>query len=251
MSIECSNEELKKYNEEYLKRYLPKDQLKEGLQRLEKDEPVQYIVGNVDFYGLILNVDKRVLIPRFETEQLVEKTYKYLQNHFSKPSIIDLGTGSGCIALALKKLIPSSTITAIDISKDALDVARFNAHKIGVDIIFKQNNMLHGLTEKYDVIISNPPYIANDEPIMDIVKNNEPHQALYAANHGLYFYEDILKNCSQNLSDKFFIAFEIGEKQGEAIKKLAYKYLKNIEVIIEKDWNKLDRFVFIRGGIWN
>ncbi len=225
---------------------MSEEKVEEGLKRLEQGEPVQYIIGNVDFYGFIFDVDRRVLIPRFETEELVEKTIKYIKNSFNYPiSIIDLGTGSGCIAITLKKLLSSSKVTAVDISSDALEVAIHNACKNEVDITFKKNDMLNGITDRFDVIISNPPYIDYDEEIMEIVSKNEPKIALYAENHGLYFYEDILKKCSKNLNDKFLIAFEIGQRQGEKIKDLALQYLENVEVRIEKDMRGLDRFVFI------
>ncbi len=244
--MKYTEEELKEYNIEYLKKYLSEEKLEEGLKRLEQGEPVQYIVGNVDFFGYLFDVDKRVLIPRFETEELVEKTVNYIKQYFDKNvSIIDLGTGSGCIAITLKKLLPRSNVTAVDISTSALAVASSNAVKNGVEITFKENDMLHNISDKFDVIISNPPYIDYEEEIMEVVKNNEPREALYADNHGLYFYEDILKNCSNNLSDKFLIAFEIGQTQGEEIKTIAHQYLNNIEVKVEKDMRGLDRFVFI------
>ncbi len=244
--MKYSEEELKEYNKEYLKKYVSEEQVEEGLKRLEQGEPVQYIIGNVDFYGFIFDVDRRVLIPRFETEELVEKTVNYIKNNFSTPiSIIDLGTGSGCIAITLKKLLPDSNVIAVDISSDALEVANHNAIKNEVDITFKENNMLNSISDKFDVIISNPPYIDYEEEIMEVVKRNEPAAALYADNHGLYFYEDILKSCSRNLKEKFLIAFEIGQKQGDEIKALAFQYLENVEVIVEKDMKGLDRFVFI------
>lgn len=235
-------------NREYLEQYLEKDKLEDGLKRLESGEPVQYIVGNMDFYGFNFDIDSRVLIPRFETEELVEKTINYLKDYKQDLSIIDLGTGSGCIAITLKKLLPSSNVTAVDLSTDALEVAKGNAKKLGADINFIQSDMLSNVTGKFDCIISNPPYIAYDEEIMEIVKNNEPHMALYADNNGLYFYEEILKNCSKFLNDKFLIAFEIGQTQGEAIKDLAHKYLSNITVSIEKDMQGLDRFVFVKSN---
>ena len=235
-------------NREYLEQYLEKDKLEDGLKRLESGEPVQYIVGNMDFYGFNFDIDSRVLIPRFETEELVEKTINYLKYYKQDLSIIDLGTGSGCIAITLKKLLPSSNVTAVDLSTDALEVAKGNAKKLGADINFIQSDMLSNATGKFDCIISNPPYIAYDEEIMEIVKNNEPHMALYADNNGLYFYEEILKNCSKFLNDKFLIAFEMGQTQGEAIKDLAHKYLSNITVSIEKDMQGLDRFVFIKSN---
>lgn len=244
--MKYTEEELKEYNRQYLKKYISAELLEDGLKRLESGEPVQYIIGNVDFYGFIFDVDRRVLIPRFETEELVEKTVKYIQENFDDNlSIIDLGTGSGCIAVTLKKLLPNSNVTAVDISSAALELASHNASNLKTEIMFKKNDMLHGIEDKFDVIISNPPYIDYEEEIMEVVKDNEPALALYADNHGLYFYEDILKTCSRNLKGKFLIAFEIGQTQGEDITKLAYQYLNNIDVKIEKDMKGLDRFVFI------
>ena len=233
---------------EYLKKYLKPDLLEQGLKRLENGEPVQYIIGNVDFYGYKFEIDKRVLIPRFETEELIEKTINYLKSFPDNVKIIELGTGSGCIAITLKKLLPQASITAVDISEQALEVARVNASNLKADITFIKSDMLDGVDGTFDVIISNPPYIAYDEEIMKIVKNNEPKQALYAANEGLYYYEQILKNCPKYLQNKFLIAFEIGQTQGEKIKSLAYKYLDNITVDIVKDIQGLDRFIFIKNN---
>ena len=230
---------------EYLKRYY-KGNIADAIKRLELGEPVQYIVGDVDFYGNILKVDKRVLIPRPETEELVEKTLKIIKEKFDKDiDILDLGTGSGCIPITLKKEVTKANVSAVDISLDALEVAKENANINNVNINFIHSDMFSNVKGKYDVIISNPPYIRHDEKIMDIVKNNEPHIALYADNKGLYFYEEILKNCSKYLKEQFLIAFEIGEEQGKDIVDLANKYLSNIEITVEKDFRKLDRFVFI------
>lgn len=230
---------------EYLKKYY-KGNIEDAIKRLDNGEPVQYIVGDVDFYGNILKVDKRVLIPRPETEELVEKTLKIIKDRFyGNIDILDLGTGSGCIPITLKKELPNANVSAIDISLDALEVAKENATINKVDINFIHSDMFDNATGRYDVIISNPPYIRYDEKIMDIVKNNEPHLALYAKDRGLYFYDNILQNCSNYLKDNFLIAFEIGEEQGAEVVDLANKYLTNIEVIVKKDFRKLDRFVFI------
>ena len=176
----------------YLEKYLPENKLKEGIERLQNGEPVQYIVGNVNFYGNEIKVNKNVLIPRFETEELVEYTISYIKKMFKeKINIIDLGTGSGCIAVTLKKKI-NSNVSAIDISKEALEVARENAKKNKVEIDFIQNDMLDNISNKFDVIISNPPYISKNEEIQDIVRKNEPSLALYADNEGLYYYEKII-----------------------------------------------------------
>lgn len=230
---------------EYLKKYLPSELFEEGLEKLQKGLPVQYIVGSTNFYGYEIKVNENVLIPRFETEELVEKTIGYIKKLFNgKIQIVDLGTGSGCISIALKKEIDAS-ITAVDISKKALEVAKENALKNDVSIEFLQGNMLEPLNKRYDVIISNPPYIGETEEIMDIVKNNEPKEALYAPNDGLYFYEIILKDAHKYLKDKFLIAFEIGYKQADKIKKIVLKYFDNSKIIVEKDLQGRDRFIFI------
>ncbi len=227
---------------EYLKKYYQGD-LGEAKKKLAAGLPVQYIVGNVDFYGITLKVNEDVLIPRFETEELVSKVIQYAAN-FKNPSIVDIGTGSGAIAITLKKKLTSS-VTATDISKKALNVAKENALENNASINFKEGNLLEPLTEKYDIVVSNPPYIAYDEEIMDVVKNNEPHLALYAPNNGIYYYEEILKNIKKYLNDKYLIAFEIGESQGKKIQELSKKYLDN-EAIIEKDLSGRDRFAFIK-----
>lgn len=234
---------------EYLKKYLQDKDIDTAIKELENGIPVQYIVGNVDFYGNTINVNKNVLIPRFETELLVDKTIKYIKTNFKHHvDILDIATGSGCIAITLKKEI-DSTIDASDISEEALKVAQENALNNKVDINFINSDMLTNITKKYDIIISNPPYLTKEDDIMDIVKNNEPEIALYAKDNGLYYYDVILKNIKNNLKDKYLIAFEIGYTQGEAIKNIALKYLDNINVKIEKDYSNKDRFVFIEPKI--
>lgn len=231
---------------EYLKKYLPSDKLGDGIKRLNNGEPVQYIVGNVDFYGYKINVNKNVLIPRFETEELVFKTINLIKKNLNENiKVLDIGTGSGCISIALKKEIPGLDITAVDISEDALVVAKNNALENNCEINFIKSDLFNNIDDKYDLIISNPPYISYDEQIMDIVKKNEPHLALYAKNNGLYFYEEIIKNSSNYLNDKNIIAFEIGYLQANEIKKMAHKYYPNSNIIIEKDMQEKDRFVFI------
>ena len=229
---------------EYLKKYY-KGNIEDAYKLLEEGLPVQYIVGEVDFYGNIFKVNKNVLIPRFETEQLIEITMEYINDRFDGcVDILDIGTGSGCIAITLKKNIRCN-VDAVDISSDALEVAEYNKKLNNVDINLFKSNMLSNVSKKYDVIISNPPYIGREEDIQGIVEKNEPHIALYADNDGLYYYEEILKNCKKNLKDNFIIAFEIGQSQGKLVKDIALKYLDNIDVFIKKDLNNLDRFVII------
>ncbi|MBE6143948.1 MAG: peptide chain release factor N(5)-glutamine methyltransferase [Firmicutes bacterium] len=231
---------------EYLKKYLNPADLEEGIKKLKQGIPVQYIVGNVNFYGYTFEVNENVLIPRFETEELVEKTIGFISNYFEKEiNILDIGTGSGCIAITLDKEIKNSKVDALDISTNALEIAKKNNLKNHSNVNFFHSNLFSNANKKYDVIISNPPYIAYDEEIMDIVKNNEPHIALYATNDGLYYYDEILKNVSKYLNDKAIIAFEIGHKQGKKIKDLVKKYLPNTRVLLEQDLQKKDRFIFV------
>lgn len=235
---------------EYLRKYLKDKDLDTALKELESGIPVQYIVGNTNFYGYDFKVNKNTLIPRFETELLVEKTYNYIKKYFNKDNIkiLDIGTGSGCIAITLNKLLNSSDITGIDISSEALEVAKENNISNNTNVKFLESDIFSNVSDKYDVIISNPPYISyGDTEVMDIVKNNEPHLALYAKDNGLYFYDNIIKDSSKYLNDKFVMAFEIGYKQGKDITKIVNKYYKDINISVEKDYSGRDRFVFI----WN
>ena len=227
---------------EYLKKYY-KGNIEDAIKRLNNGEPVQYIVGDVDFYGNIIKVDKRVLIPRFETEGLCEIALSFLTN--TNLNVVDLGTGSGCIPITLKKKLPNINMDAVDISNDALELAKENAKLNDVEVNFIHGDMLKPLNKKYDCIISNPPYLPYDGEVMDIVKNNEPHLALFADNNGYYFYEGILKNYKDYLNDKYYIFFEIGYNQGEKVRQLALKYL-DCDVEVKKDLQGFNRYVIIK-----
>ena len=243
-----------KYNNsdiEYLNKYIKEknlddDYYNEAIQELTKGRPIQYIIGNVSFYGYQFMVNENVLIPRFETELLVDKTINKIKKLFKdkKIDIIDLGTGSGCIAITLKKELDCH-VTALDISKEALSVANANATLNAADINFINRDMSDYTENKYDVIISNPPYIAYDEEIMDIVKNNEPHMALYADDNGLYYYEKIIQNIPKITNDKYLVCFEIGSTQAPKIVDIVNKYLKDANITVEKDYANFDRFIFI------
>ena len=230
---------------EYLKKYY-KGNLDDAIKRLNNKEPVQYIVGNVNFYGYLINVDRRVLIPRRETEELVEEVIKR-SKMFINPNIIDVGTGSGCIAISLSKEL-NTKVYASDISDDALKVAKENIKNNNANVVLLNGNMLDPYIKnniKVDIIVSNPPYIMEDEVIEDIVKSNEPKIALYAKNNGLEYYEKILKNASKVINNRFLIAFEIGQTQGKAIEEMAKKYVKNANVDILKDLSLKDRMLFV------
>ena len=165
----------------------------------------------------------------------------------SAKTIIDVGTGSGAIAISLSKELDTH-IYASDISETVLEVAKKNSINNNADITFYNGDMLKPYIEnniKVDIIVSNPPYIKEDEQIESIVYNNEPHLALYAKDNGLEFYESILKDASKILNDKYLIAFEIGETQGLEVRELALKYMKNAKVEIKKDLSLKTRMVFV------
>ncbi len=234
-----------KTNLEYLKKYY-KGNINDAIKLLEEGKPAQYIVGNVDFYGYVLDVNENVLIPRRETEELVEEVIKRSKS-FTNPVMIDVGTGSGAIAIALSKELDCH-VYASDISHKALEVAKKNSISNKASVTFLEGDMLKPYINqkvKADIIVSNPPYIMEDEEIEDVVKNNEPHIALYAKNKGLEFYDSILKDAKYVLNDKFLIAFEIGVTQAEAIKELALKYLGDVTVEVKKDLSDKSRFIFV------
>lgn len=230
----------------YLKKNLSGDKLQEGMKLLDKGISPQYIVGNVNFYGNEIRVNPNVLIPRFETELLVEKTISYVKEVFGnkKIDILDIGTGSGCIAITLKKEIACDVVGS-DISNLALSVAKENAILNGVDVSFVESDVFSDINGKFDVIISNPPYIAYDEDIEDIVRDNEPFLALYAEDNGLYFYHKIIKESSRYLKKPFIIAFEIGYLQADDIKNIVNQYYYDVVIHVEDDYSGKDRFLFV------
>lgn len=220
---------------------------KDKVCELIKERPIQYVIGNVNFYGAEFIVDESTLIPRFETEELVENTMIYLDEFFDskKLKIIDLGTGTGCIGLTLKRLIPELDVTLVDINEKALEVARQNAAKQNLDVSVVKSNFLEQIEDRYDIIISNPPYIREGEPIEKIVENNEPHIALFAGKDGLDCYRTILKQCKKNLKSKFMIAFEIGCEQKRILADLIFQELGDVRVVCKKDLSGRDRMIFV------
>lgn len=232
-------------DEELILKYVSKEKQEIAFQKLKEGYPVQYIIGNVDFFGCNIEINEDVLIPRFETEYLVEKTLNYLKKlNINNPLILEIGTGSGCISIALKKNIDCN-IKAIDISAKALDVAKENAALNKVKINFLNASIeTYEDEEKYDLIISNPPYVPYNSLVDEKIKY-EPKDAIYAKDDGLYFYKIILEKLSHNLKNNYLIAFEIGDKEGDRIKEFANKYLPNAYFKLEKDYNNYERYVFI------
>ena len=221
-----------------------RDNIEEVLDRLEAHYPVQYLIGNVEFLNTIIHVDERVLIPRFETELLVEKTIQKLKKmKLENPNILELGTGSGCISIALKKNIDCK-VSAVDISEDAIQVARENATLNKVSIDFKVQDMLNINYEGYDLIISNPPYVSETEPVGKETQY-EPQNALFAKEKGLFFYQEIIKKISELSTKPKLIAFEIGMTQGNELLEFSKKHLSTMTSSIEKDLTGRDRYLFI------
>ena len=191
---------------------------------LEKDYPVQYIIGYVDFYGLKINVNEFTLIPRYETEYLIELTLKEIKKmNLANPKILDLCTGSGAIGLTLKSLLPSSEVTLSDISKDALMVANKNKNELNLDVNIIESDLFKNIPGKFDVIISNPPYVMTNEILPKDVLY-EPHLALYSGPKGIDHIEEIFKNIKSHLNNKYLIALEINEKSEPDITNLKKKY---------------------------
>jgi release factor glutamine methyltransferase len=221
----------------------------EKVKLLKDGFPIQYVVGNVDFYGYNFIVNNNVLIPRFETEELVYNLKNYILNCLNDNlSLIDVGTGSGVIGITIKKEIPSLNVTLTDISEEALKVALENVKRNNVDVEYYISDMLDipiKENKKYDIIVSNPPYIKTNEEIMDIVKKYEPNIALYGGDDGLKYYEIILMNAERILNEKAIIAFEIGATQRDDLISLANKYFPNSKLEVKKDLEGRDRMFFI------
>jgi len=224
------------------------------LEKLEKEIPIQYILGNAHFYGLEFEVNENTLIPRPETEELVEWI---IDNNskiegFKDLKILDIGTGSGCIAISLSKNLPHSNVFAIDVSEKALETAKRNALKNETDVTFLLKNILEtdDLEQQFDIIVSNPPYVRNleKEEIKKNVLDYEPHLALFVEdNDALIFYRKIAELAQKNLTKNGQLYFEINQYLGtEMINLLEAKNFENIE--LRKDIYENDRMIFGRKG---
>lgn len=235
---------------ELLKKKYTKNELDEVIKKIEEDYPVQYAIQDVEFLDVKILVDERVLIPRFETELLVYKLKSLIEkNGLENANILDLCTGSGCIAISLKSYFKDAKVLGIDASSDALDVAKENARLNKVDVSFDRKDVLNGLNlnSKYDIIVSNPPYVRVDEIVSKNTKY-EPRMALYPGLDDILFYKRILDYSKDIVMPKSIIAFEIGSTQGKRIIEYAHKIFPDSKIVIEKDYNQLDRFLFIFTG---
>ena len=210
--------------------------------------PVQHIIGFEYFFGHEFIVNSDVLIPRFETEELVANTLLLYDEVFEgkEVEVVDIGTGSGCLAITLDIEEPNMIVTATDISDKALVVAKENNHKLNGQVTFLQGDLFEPLqSRKFDIIVSNPPYIPNQEFVEELVKSNEPHVALFGGEDGLDFYRRIIQDAPNYLNEKYLIAFEHAYDKAKELKKLIKKHLKDVKVIQKKDMQGKDRMTFV------
>lgn len=221
--------------------------------RANNDEPLDYLFNKHEYIGMNFYVDKNVLIPRPETEELIQETIGVIRaNKLPRENIIDVCTGSGIIAISLKKEFNESEVYGTDISSEAIKIAFKNAKNNNLDVKFLVGNILEpakALNKKFDILISNPPYVEKMEDIAENVKKYEPLNAIYVEN-GTYFYEEIFKNYKDIMKDKFLMAFEINYDQEDKLTDLIYKYFDENDSMyrFQKDSFGKTRFLFILGG---
>ncbi|MBR3108539.1 MAG: peptide chain release factor N(5)-glutamine methyltransferase [Clostridia bacterium] len=213
------------------------------IARREGREPLQYILGNQSFMGFGIKTDSRALIPRFDTEALCEEALKYIR---PGNRVLDLCTGSGALAVAIKRLFPGAEVIASDISEDALSLAKENAERLGADVRFVQGDLFTPLAdERFHVIVSNPPYIPEHlRGRLQAEVEREPALALFAGADGLDFYRRIAKEAPAHLNPGGRLCLEIGDGQGDAVKALLYEEFTDIQII--NDLNGLPRVVSAR-----
>ena len=222
-----------------------------GMEEYYQGKPIQYIKGVENFFGRDFKVNEDVLIPRYETEELVENILYRIDDYFAEYQSItlcDVGTGSGAIATSLALEEPRLKVFATDISLKAVTVAKDNAKNLGANIEFMVGDMLQPLLEKeikVDIFVSNPPYIPQEQEIEAMVKDNEPHVALFGGNDGLYFYRKIFQGVEPLLQERALLAFEMGFDQRELMEAALQEYFPNDPHEIIKDINGKDRMLFI------
>jgi len=240
---------------EILDQSIPEEEMQlyhQWIERLIDGEPYQYILGVEEFFGREFNVNSSVLIPRPETELLVEEVLRLARetwNGAGKCRVVDIGTGSGAIAVTLALENPSLEVLAVDISPSALEVAKENAKKHGAQVKFYESDLLQALINqglKVDMIVSNPPYIPYaDQPTLERnVLDFEPHLALFAEQEGLYFYREIIKQSTEVIQYPGLLAFEIGKGQDEAVVQLIKESYPQAECQVKSDYNGIRRMVF-------
>lgn len=230
------------------KKEVPQEELtlfESDLNRIVQHVPVQYLIGSCEFYGHRFLVNEHTLIPRPETEELVELILK--ENPNRSKQVVDIGVGTGAISLSLKAERPNWNLLGFDISKGALEVAKKNGEQLKQEVTFLESDVLssYHLSEKIDILVSNPPYISIDEwEEMDIsVRENEPKEALFAEDNGLEIYKKIAKEAKDHLAIDGKIYLEIGYLQGEAVSTIFKTTFPKKEVQVIKDMNGKDRII--------
>ena len=221
-------------------------------KQIKDDTPLSHLVGFEYFYDRKFKVTSDVLSPRMETEELVYKVIDYIRkNNLTNIKILDLCTGSGIIGITLKKELEEFDvkILASDISSRALTVAKENASSLEADISFVESDLFSNIQDKFDIIVSNPPYIANDDKktIKENVLNYDPHLALFADEEGMYFYRNIIEKSRPYLNEKGIMFFEIGYDQKEKIITLGEN--NKFETVVYKDINGRDRIAVLKSQI--
>ena len=221
-------------------------------KHIKDDTPLSHLVGFEYFYDRKFKVTSDVLSPRMETEELVYKVIDYIRkNNLTNIKILDLCTGSGIIGITLKKELEEFDvkILASDISSRALTVAKENASSLEVDISFAESDLFSNIQDKFDIIVSNPPYIAHDDKktIKENVLNYDPHLALFAGEEGMYFYRNIIEKSRSYLNEKGIMFFEIGYDQKEKIITLGEN--NRFETVVYKDINGRDRIAVLKSQI--
>ena len=227
------------------------EKYEDGVVRMLNGEPMNYVLGYSYFFGYRMLVNKDVLIPRYETEELVGYILSNYDEYFPKQKIdvCDVGTGSGAIAISLKKEENNLNVFASDISFEALDMAKKNAELNDADVKFMQGSMLDPYINnniKVDILVSNPPYIKNDEVMETSVVDYEPHVALFGGDDGLKFYRMIFEDAHKILKEKALMFFEMGYDQKENLTALAKQYFPNATINVKKDINGKDRMLMIK-----
>ncbi|HAX73911.1 MAG TPA: peptide chain release factor N(5)-glutamine methyltransferase [Firmicutes bacterium] len=217
---------------------------------VEENIPVQHIMGYETFFGHKFIVNEDVLIPRFETEELVANVLSTYDDVFDGQAVklVDVGTGSGAIGVTLAVEEPNMTVTVTELSEEALEVAKQNAKNLGANVTFYQGDMLQPLIErglKFDILVSNPPYIPLSEDVDPLVKDNEPHLALFGGEDGLKFYRQILKDAHKVVNEKNIIAFEHAYNHREGMAELVKQHFPNAKFETLKDLNGKDRMTII------
>lgn len=226
----------------------------EAVHRMEKGEPMDYVLGFTWFYGYKIGVSPAVLIPRPETEELTALVLRLCDEHFTGRDLVrvfDVGTGSGAIAISLASEEPKMNVWASDISQTALAQAEKNARSLGADVQFLAGSMLEPYIENglhCDILVCNPPYIPDQEQVERSVKDFEPGVALFGGEDGLQYYRDVFENAGKVMAQDGILAFEMGWNQGAALSALAREHFPDARIQVHKDINGKDRMLTVELG---